>query len=175
MRLRDSAVIMTIGHSTRKATELLYLIEENGIDLLVDIRAIPMSRHNPQFNEERLKKFLKKHNISYKHMPELGGLRHTKKGSKNCGWKNASFRGFADYMQTPAFKKGINSLLTLHKKHKLVLMCAEALPWRCHRSLLADALIIRGIKVCHIVGKNSKKEHRMTSFAKVKGKNITYP
>ena len=175
MKSRVNVKIMTIGHSTRKVSELLSLLKDRGITMLVDIRTIPRSRYNPQFNKERLKRYLEKHGVSYVHVPELGGLRRPKKDSNNVGWRNASFRGFADYMQTLEFRKGLNFLLKGCSSNVVALMCAEALPWKCHRSLIADALVVRGVKVYHIIGKNSVKEHAITSFAKVSGKDITYP
>ena len=167
-------IIFTIGHSTLKLSEFLIRLKENGITLLVDIRSIPRSRYNPQFNEMRLSKYLRKHGIKYVHLNELGGLRHSKKDSINTGWHNESFRGFADYMLTKEFKKGLKALILLSKKDKTAIMCAEAVPWRCHRTLIADMLVIRKYKVLHIIGKTTKP-HSMTSFADVKGTGITYP
>lgn len=167
--------IMTIGHSTRKLSEMLSMLSSNGIDLVADIRTIPRSRHNPQFNQKRLKSYLARHGIGYVHIQALGGLRHAKKDSLNLWWRNASFRGFADYMQTKDFRAGLQELLELSKKHSVVIMCAEALPWRCHRSLVSDALIVKKVKVYDIMGKTSVKEHRLTPSARLKGKIVTYP
>ena len=168
--------IFTVGHSTRKAEEFAELLKEYGIEQIADIRTIPKSAYNPQFNSHFLEKSLESLGIRYAHLEKLGGLRHAGKDSENLGWKNKSFRGFADYMQTPEFEDGINELLKISKGLKTAIMCAEAVPWRCHRSLVADALLSRGIKIIHILGKGSSKEHEMTPFAKAGSKGrITYP
>jgi len=172
---KPKPAIFTIGHSARSLDSFISLLQENGITLLVDVRTIPRSRHNPQFNEESLPAPLKKAGIRYLHMPELGGLRHVRPDSPNKGWRNASFRGFADYMQTGEFEAGINSLIELSAKEKAAIMCAEAVPWRCHRSLIADALTVRGIRVEHIMGPGSRRPHELTPFASVRGARITYP
>jgi uncharacterized protein (DUF488 family) len=143
--------------------------------LVVDVRTIPRSRHNPQFNENSLPDSLKKAGIGYVHMPGLGGLRHAKHNSANTGWRNASFRGYADYMQTPEFEKQIEELIQLAKGHRIALMCAEAVPWRCHRSLVADALSVRAIPVIDILSETSWRRHKLTPFARVDGTAITYP
>lgn len=141
----------------------------------MDIRTIPGSRHNPQFNKEILSVTLKDNNIGYTHLPELGGLRHTKPDSPNAGWRNASFRGFADYMQTAEFESGLAELISISQKERVAIMCAESVPWRCHRSLIADALLVRGINVEHIISLEDCKTHMLTQWAKVSGINITYP
>ena len=168
-------VTFTIGHSTRPIQEFIGLLEENGIERLIDIRTIPKSRHNPQFNTESLARSLCKAKIDYVHLKELGGLRRARRDSPNTGWRNASFRGFADYMQTPEFESGIDEAIKLASAKISTLMCAEAVPWRCHRSLVADALVIRGIEVLEIVGDSPPKAHKLTSFARVRGTSITYP
>lgn len=165
--------VFTIGHSTHTLKEFVEILLAQKIEKVVDIRTIPRSRHNPQFNKETLPKELG--TIGYVHMAELGGLRHTKPDSPNAGWKNNSFRGFADYMLTEVFERGIEKLIETAQKEKVVIMCAEAVPWRCHRSLIADALTVRGVRVEHIFNKTSIKSHQLTSFAKVKGTGITYP
>ncbi len=165
--------VMTIGHSTRSLEEFIDLLHSYMVEKVVDIRTIPRSRHNPQFNKENLQKNLK--GIEYLHMPGLGGLRHTKADSPNKGWKNDSFRGFADYMLTEEFEENLEKLIELAGRHQIVIMCAEVLPWRCHRSLVADALMIRGIEVKHIYSTTSIKSHKITQFAKVEGKKISYP
>jgi uncharacterized protein (DUF488 family) len=168
-------VILTIGHSTRSFEDLTGLLHAHGVQLIVDIRTLPRSRRNPQFNEETLAASLKTSGIDYVRLKELGGLRHPKRDSQNKGWRNESFRGFADYMQTPDFEAAISELLRLAQGRSVAIMCAEALPWRCHRSLIADALLARGIKVEHIMSLKKLIEHSLTKWAKVDGKQITYP
>jgi uncharacterized protein (DUF488 family) len=168
-------VILTIGHSTRTIEDFTDLLRAHGVQLVVDIRTVPRSRRNPQFNEDTLAASLKESGIYYVRLKELGGLRHPRKDSQNMGWRNASFRGFADYMQTPDFESGINELIRLAQDRSVAIMCAEALPWRCHRSLVADALLVRGIQVDHIMTLKKRIEHSMTKWAKVDGKQITYP
>ncbi len=168
-------VIFSIGHSTRTLQEFISLLKENGVTLVADIRTIPRSRHNPQFNEDSLPVTLKEAGIGYTHMKGLGGLRHPLKDSVNTAWRNDSFRGFADYMQTPEFIENLSFLIELAKRDTICLLCAEAVPWRCHRSLIADALFVRGITVRHVPGKGPLKPHVLTPWAKVDGINITYP
>jgi uncharacterized protein (DUF488 family) len=167
--------ILTIGHSTRTIEDFTDLLRAHGVQLIVDIRTVPRSRRNPQFNEDTLAGSLKKSGIDYVRMKELGGLRHPMKDSQNMGWRNPSFRGFADYMQTQDFEAGISELIRLARDRTVAIMCAEALPWRCHRSLVADALLVRGIKVEHMMTLKKLTEHSMTKWAKVDGKRITYP
>lgn len=167
--------VYTIGHSTRPIDEFIKLIKTYGIEMVIDVRTIAGSRHNPQYNEESLSNSLNKHNISYKRMKGLGGLRHTTKMSINNAWKNSSFRGYADYMQTPEFTESIKQLIKLSKEKQIVIMCAEAVPWRCHRSLIGDALIVRNIGVTDIISEKSNILHKVTPFARVKGHTITYP
>lgn len=161
-------LIYTIGHSTRSIEELLDLLRAYEIELLVDIRTVPKSRHCPQFNQESLKLALKKSGIGYRHRKDLGGFRHPSKNSINTGWINASFRGYADYMQTPDFEKALEKLEKIASKRRVALMCAEAVPWRCHRSLVADLLTVRKWKVFHIQSKKTAKRHRRTPFLKMK-------
>jgi uncharacterized protein (DUF488 family) len=165
--------VETIGHSTHSLAEFIKILDAHGVEEVVDVRTIPRSRHNPQFNKDVMEKGLGE--IGYIHIEGLGGLRHTKKDSPNTGWRNASFRGFADYMQTEEFEKGLEELIEIARKKKVAIMCAEALPWRCHRSLIADALMVRGIQVEHIYSRTSIKAHELTPFAKVEGVKITYP
>lgn len=167
--------IFTIGHSNRPIEEFLRMLETHGIERLVDIRTIPRSRFNPQFNTGTLRDSLSAVGIDYIWMKELGGLRHAKKDSVNTGWKNASFRGYADYMQTPEFAEGIAKLIKIAGEKKTAIMCAEAVPWRCHRSLVADALVARGIDVQHIMSATRTQPHEITSFARLRGTEITYP
>lgn len=165
--------VFTIGHSNRALGDFMEMLASFGIKQVADVRTIPKSRFNPQFNQSVLSTALRKNKIKYAHLALLGGLRHAKKDSVNTGWKNASFRGFADYMQTDEFAVGLDELIKLSKTTTAI-MCAEALPWRCHRSLIADALTIRGIKVLHIMSNSKTIEHTLTSFAVVDGKNIVY-
>jgi uncharacterized protein (DUF488 family) len=167
--------IYTIGHSTRTFEEFVEILEAHTISLLVDIRTIPKSRHNPQFNADSLQHALPRKGIAYLHFPELGGLRKPRKDSVNTGWQNASFRGFADYMQTRQFVSAIRKLMQLGRSQRLALMCAEGNPFRCHRSLVADALAVRNVHVLEISSKTSAREHTLTKFARVNGTKITYP
>ncbi len=167
--------IFTIGHSTRHIEEFIEILRSFGIEMLVDVRTIPKSRHNPQFNGDALNKSLKEAHIGYMHLKGLGGLRRAKKDSPNTAWRNASFRGFADYMQTGEFEEGLTELLTVAARERTAIMCAEAVPWRCHRSLIADALLVYGNEVRHIMAADSAREHTMTPWAKVRGRRITYP
>jgi len=170
-----SLTIFTIGHSTRPIEEFIELLRANGVTQLIDIRTIPKSRHNPQFDADRLRASLGQARIRYRHLKELGGLRHARADSVNLGWRNLSFRGFADYMQTPEFARGLERAVDLARGHVTALMCAEAVPWRCHRSLVADALAVRGIRVLEIVSARPPAEHKLTPFASVRGTSITYP
>jgi uncharacterized protein (DUF488 family) len=168
-------VIFTIGHSTRTWKVFLELLRAHGIKRVIDVRSIPRSRHNPQFNRETLSAKLHSVRIGYVHLRKLGGLRHAQHDSENMGWRNMSFRGYADYMQTQDFESGLQRLIKLAKQKKSTLMCAEAVPWRCHRSLIADALIVRGIRVADIIGGKRSQVHLLTSFGRVRGDRITYP
>lgn len=167
--------IFTIGHSTRTLNEFIGLIKNYGISLVVDVRTVPRSRHNPQFNKESLPAILKTNNIKYIHMPEIGGLRHPKRDSENLAWRNSGFRGYADYMQTQEFTDNLLKIIVLAKENCLALMCAEALPWRCHRSLISDALVVRHLKVEHIISLTSCINHELNEMAHVEGTQITYP
>ena len=167
--------IFTIGHSTRSIDEFVDLLVVHGIKKIIDVRTIPKSRHNPQFNSEQLAQALKENRIGYKHLKKLGGLRHASKDSINLGWRNTSFRGFADYMATPEFSEGLEMLMKIAGGTKTAFMCAEAVPWRCHRSLIADALIKKGWIVRDIMSRKSTPKHRLTLFLKVKKGNLFYP
>lgn len=167
--------ILTVGHSTRSIKEFIDLLKSNGVKLLIDIRTIPKSKRNPQFNTDALAKSLDAAKIDYFHLKGLGGLRKPKRDSKNLGWRNESFRGYADYMQTPEFGDALGRAIELAERKPVALMCAEAVPWRCHRSLVADALMARGIEVFEIVSKSQPKLHKMTPFARVAGTEVTYP
>lgn len=167
--------VYTVGHSTRSLDELVALLRSFGISILVDIRTVPRSRHNPQFNTDALATALPARGVRYVHVAELGGLRRAHKDSTNTGWRNASFRGFADYMQTPAFEAGLERLRALAAEGTVALMCAEAVHWRCHRSLVADALTARGAHVEHISTPSRATPHHMIAFAKVQHGRVTYP
>jgi len=168
-------IVLTIGHSTRTLEEFIGLLRFHEATHVVDVRTVPRSRHNPHFNEASLPASLKKAGLGYVHIPGLGGLRHAKRDSLNPAWRNASFRGYADYMQTPEFEQSLDELIQLANRERIVLMCAEAVPWRCHRSLIADALLVRGIRTEDIMGPNRRQVHTLTPFAEVRGTTITYP
>ncbi len=170
-----SPIVLTIGHSTRTLVEFIGLLQVHGATCVVDVRTVPRSRHNPQFNEDSLPRALKKAGLGYVHLPGLGGLRHAKRDSLNVGWRNASFRGYADYMQTPVFEQSLEELIRLAKQERIAIMCAEAVPWRCHRSLIADALLVRGIRTEDIMSPTRRQVHVLTPFAKVRDTTITYP
>lgn len=167
-------VVSAIGHSTRSIEEFIKILKAHSIEELVDIRTVPRSRRNPQFNRDALPASLAAAGIEYRHMPGLGGLRHARADSPNTGWRNASFRGYADYMQTPQFEAALDELIALAREKRIAMMCAEAVEWRCHRSLVADALTVRGIEVQHIRGESKAQPHRMTPFARVDGTRIVY-
>lgn len=167
--------VHTIGHSTHSIEEFIAILRQYNINELIDIRTIPKSRHNPQFNGPDLAHVLRNHHIGYRHQKNLGGLRHAHADSINTGWHNSSFRGFADYMQTPEFNEGLTTLIEIAQNKTVAIMCAEAVPWRCHRSLIGDALLVHGIQVEDIFSATSCKPHSMTSFAVVCGNKITYP
>jgi hypothetical protein len=167
--------VLTIGHSTRTFEEFLSMLQAHGVEQLVDIRSIPKSRRVPQFNSDALASSLHGQGIKYVHLKSLGGRRHAKKDSLNLGWRNASFRGYADYMATQEFHQGLSRLLGLAQTKRTAIMCAEAVPWRCHRSLVGDALLVRGVRVQDILSATSQRPHQLTPFAKVTGFNIVYP
>lgn len=171
----NKLVIMTIGHSTRPAKEFIRLLKAHQVTRLVDVRTVPRSRHNPQFNRDELSPALHSARLHYTYMPGLGGFRHARPDSANTGWHNASFRGFADYMQTPAFRENLDDLIELAKSEQVAIMCAEAVPWRCHRSLIADALLARGIEVREITSFTRTQLHTLTPWGKIAGKQVIYP
>jgi uncharacterized protein (DUF488 family) len=170
-----SRPVMTIGHSTHPLEEFIHLLQAHGATCVVDVRTVPRARHNPQFNKASLPDSLKKAGMGYVHLPGLGGLRHAKHDSPNVGWRNASFRGYADYMQTAEFAQSLEVLVRVATQDRIVLMCAEAVPWRCHRSLIADALLVRGIRTEDIMSATRRQVHTLTPFATVRGTAITYP
>ena len=167
--------IFTVGHSTRSAEEFVALLKAHRIDLLGDVRTVPRSRHNPQFNCDTLPETLRQAGIDYLHLAGLGGLRKPRADSTNGGWRNLSFRGFADFMETPEFEKGLARLTDAAKTRRVAIMCAEAVPWRCHRSLISDALAARGVEVFELSSLTQAQPHRMTPFARVEGNRVTYP
>ena len=167
--------VYTVGHSTHPAGEFVDLLRAHGVEQIADVRTIAKSRHNPQFGQEALEGTLAEAGLRYVRMTDLGGLRHTTKDSVNGGWRNASFRGYADYMQTAAFADGIARLRAVAAASPTAVMCAEAVPWRCHRSLIGDALLVRGDTVLDIMSPTQAKPHTLTSFAVVDGLRITYP
>ncbi len=168
-------VVFTIGHSTRPMVEFIDMLTGHGINMLVDVRTVPRSRHNPQYNRDTMPEALAPFGIGYAHAEGLGGFRPAASDSPNTGWRNTSFRGFADYMQTPAFAENLFWIVTLADQQRMALMCAEAVPWRCHRSLIADALVVRGVDVEEIVSPSRLQLHKLTPFAQVDGTVITYP
>src|SRR5215467_4018368 len=167
--------IFTLGHSTLPIERFVAVLQAYGIERLADIRTIPRSRHNPQFNDTTLANSLRAQHLDYVHLRALGGLRHARKDSPNTGWRNESFRGFADYMQTEEFESALEALIRMGKEKRLAIMCAEAVPWRCHRSLVADALSVRGVPVIEILSETNYRTHTLTPFAHVEGTRISYP
>jgi uncharacterized protein (DUF488 family) len=171
----EMPTVLTIGHSTRTWKAFLELLRAHGVKRVIDVRSIPRSRHNPQFNREILSKTLRAARIGYVYLRKLGGLRHAQRDSSNMEWHNASFRGFADYMQTSEFAAGLQRLMKLAKQKRSAIMCAEAVPWRCHRSLIADALTVRGIRVDDIMSVKRSQVHSLIPFARLQGHHVTYP
>ena len=168
------SIVYTIGHSTRTIEEFIKILQSYDIETVVDVRTISVSRHNPHYNEDDLRKSLNQEDIGYIHLKGLGGLRHTTKASINTAWENASFRGYADYMQTTQFQENMDRLIDIINDKPTAIICAEALPWRCHRSLIGDSLLIMDIIVIDILNEKTSKPHFLTSFAKVDGKRIVY-
>ena len=171
----DQRLVCTIGHSNRSIDTFVDLLRTNEIVRVLDVRTVPRSRHNPQFNRDTLGESLGAVDIGYTHLPGLGGLRHARADSLNSGWTNLSFRGYADYMQSPEFAANVQRVMELAASELCALTCAEAVPWRCHRSLIGDALLVRGVRVEDIVGPGKRKTHTLTAFARVDGIQITYP
>jgi len=169
------SIVYTIGHSNRPIEKFIQILQFYKIEIVADVRSIAASGHNPQYNEDDLRNSLSREDIGYIHLKGLGGLRHTTKASVNTAWENASFRGYADYMQTTQFKENLDQLIHMLKDKPTAIMCAEALPWRCHRSLIGDALLILNITVIDIINEKNSKHHLLTSFAKVEGQRIIYP
>jgi len=167
--------VFTLGHSTLPIERFIAVLKVYGIERLIDIRTMPRSRHNPQFNDTALAASLGAAHVGYVHLAALGGLRHPRKDSPNMGWRNKSFRGYADYMQTEAFQSALETLIDMSREERIAIMCAEAVPWRCHRSLVSDALSVRDIPVIEILSAQDYRFHTLTPFAEVKGTDITYP
>ena len=167
--------IFTLGHSTLPIASFIAVLEAYGVERLLDIRTIPRSRHNPQFNGTALAESLNPRHLEYVHLKALGGLRRPRKDSSNTGWRNEGFRGFADYMQTAEFEAALSALIQMSRERRMAIMCAEAVPWRCHRSLVADALSVRGVAVVEILSERSWRMHELTPFARVEGVRTTYP
>jgi uncharacterized protein (DUF488 family) len=167
--------VYTVGHSTRILDEFINLLKTYDVTLVVDVRTVPRSRHNPQFNKETLPEALKAEDIKYIHMPDLGGFRRPHHDSINLALENKTFRGYADYMQTREFVENLLKIVALARENCVAVMCAEAMPWRCHRSLIADALSVRHIKVKHILNADNNTNHELTPWACVEGTRITYP
>ena len=168
-------LICTIGHSNRSLDTFVDLLRSNGVERVLDVRTVPRSRHNPQFNQDALPTALDAFRISYTHLAGLGGLRHARADSPNSGWQNLSFRGYADYMQSTEFADNVQWVADLARTERCVLMCAEAVPWRCHRSMIGDALLVRGVHVEDIIGPRGRRPHVLTAFAHVDGTQVTYP
>jgi uncharacterized protein (DUF488 family) len=166
--------VYSIGHSTRPLDEFLGLLRAHGVTYVVDTRTVPRSRRNPQYNREALPDALRPAGIGYAHVPGLGGLRRPRRDSVNTAWRNAGFRGYADHMQTPEFAESLEALIALAARAPVAVMCAEAVPWRCHRSLIADALTVRQVLVEHILD-GGRHPHRLTPWARVDGVRLTYP
>jgi uncharacterized protein (DUF488 family) len=167
--------VFTVGHSTLPIERFVAVLAAYGVERLADVRTVPRSRRNPQFNADALALSLSVETIEYVPLAELGGLRKPRVDSENTGWRNESFRGYADYMQTEAFADGLERLVVLSRDGRTAIMCAEAVPWRCHRSLVADALLARGIPVVEILSETSYRDHALTSFARIAGTTVTYP
>ena len=167
-------VIRTIGHSTRPVEALIEMLKAHGVKRVLDVRTIPKSRYNPQYNSEALERSLCEAGIGYEHMKALGGLRHPRKDSPNTGWRNESFRGYADYMETQDFRKGIERLLEVARNNRVAIMCSEAVWWRCHRSMISDYLKVQGIEVVHIMGEGKSELHPFTSAAQVVNGELSY-
>ncbi|MDR0797150.1 MAG: DUF488 domain-containing protein [Nitrososphaerota archaeon] len=172
---RQNLTVYTVGHSTRSLEEFSEIMEAYNITLLIDVRAVPRSRYSPQFSKESLSNTLKILDIKYLVLPSIGGMRHPKKDSNNLALETSSFRGYADFMQTKEFTEELLKIIVLAKTNCLAIMCTEALPWRCHRSLISDMLAVRHIKVFHIINKNDTVAHELHALAHVEGTKVSYP
>ena len=168
-------MIYTIGHSTHAPEAFLTLLRAHQVIQVADVRAVPRSRRLPHFGREALSEYLEFHGITYRHFPELGGLRHPQPQSENTAWQHPGFRGYADYMQTPAFHRAVESFIQFAGERATAAMCAESVWWKCHRRLLADAVVARGVKVAHILSSAAPKPHALSDFAQVSGASVRYP
>ena len=173
--LGEALTLYTVGHSTRGWEEFVGLLKAHGVRVVADVRRYPRSRKFPHFNDESLAAELPRHGLAYQPFPALGGRRRPRKDSPNAGWRSESFRGYADYMLTPAFEQALDELIGAARAAPTAIMCAEAVPWRCHRSLIADALLAHGVKVLDVMDERKAPPHKMTPFAKVEGTRVTYP
>ena len=171
----SAPTIYTTGHSTRPIETLIAMLRAFGIELVVDVRTAPRSRRNPQYGQEALAQSLGAAGIRYLAMSSLGGWRRARASSPNTGWRNAGFRGYADYMLTDEFQHAVEELIALAREQRTAILCAEAVPWRCHRWLIADALVVRGVRVEHIMNETRAQAHRVTPWARVCGTRISYP
>ena len=167
--------ILTIGHSTKTSSDFIELVRMHGVELIVDVRTVPRSGHNPQFNQDALMPVLAEIDVEYAHMKGLGGFRKPRPDSVNTAWHEESFRGFADYMETSEFEDNLKRLLDMAERKRTAIMCAEAVPWRCHRALISDALVARGVRVRHIIEKTQTSEHYLTPWARVEQGRVSYP
>ncbi len=167
--------LYTLGHSSRDWAEFIRVLAKFEIELVVDVRTVPKSKRNPQYNQNVMPPALKEAGIRYHHLRGLGGLRKPNPDSHNTGWRNAAFRGYADYMQTADFETSLQSLLKLAVRRRTVILCAESVPWHCHRSLIADALVVRGVDVFHIMSETRSQPHALRDFVKVDGTRVSYP
>lgn len=168
-------LILTIGHSNRTFEALAELLRSHHVARVADVRSVPRSRHNPQFNRETLSEELERIGIGYTHMPGLGGFRRPRPHSLNLGWRSGGFRGYADYMATEEFERNLDRLISLAEKERIAILCAEASPFRCHRQLISDALLVRGLRVEHIIDRDRREVHHLTPWAEVRGKTLIYP
>lgn len=176
METTPHCTIFTVGHSNRRIEDFLALLQAHAVDVLVDIRSLPRSRFNPHFNSETLKASLTGAGIDYIHLASLGGRRRPREGNdENAGWGNGGFRGYADYMQTEEFEAGLNELLAIARHRRTAIMCAESVPWKCHRQLVADALMLHDHQPGHIMGLQAATPHALTDFARIDAGHITYP
>jgi uncharacterized protein (DUF488 family) len=172
---KSRKAIYTVGHSTRSFEDFVSVLRSFAIEAVADVRLIPKSRRFPHFADEYLAENLPRHGIAYLPFKQLGGRRRARKDSRNLGWRNESFRGYADFMETPAFAAGLDELIAAATERRTTTMCAEAVPWRCHRSLISDALLARGWDVIDVMGVGNSSAHKMTKFARVEGAEVWYP
>jgi uncharacterized protein (DUF488 family) len=173
--MASTVVVWTVGHSTRTVEVLATMVRAHGVTTIADVRTVPRSRHNPQWNRDGLADALGAHGLRYVHLPGLGGLRHPRRDSINTGLRNSGFRGYADYMQMAGFEAHLAALVERAAGEAVAIMCAEAVPWRCHRSLIADALTARGVAVEHITSATRSERHALHAEARLDGMRVIYP